>query len=426
MKKKTKTGKGLLKVLAILIAVVVVFTGVATALTSVGNKANAEKISSFSAVENDSQLIPEKDENGRWTFTTDRDFKILHLTDVHIGAGFMCQKKDAMALNAVASMVTAEKPDLVVITGDIAYPVPFQAGTINNLNAAKLFASLMEKLGVYWTMTYGNHDTESYSKYTREDLDKFYSSDELKYCLYEPDSEEVDGYGNNVINIKNSKGIITQSIFTFDSHSYVDGDVLGLMWKYDNIHENQVDWYKKTVISLNEENQKTIDNLELKEKSDIKSLAFFHIPLVEQKDAWYEFADNGFKDTENVKLHYGVAGEGNKVVYSGIGEDELFETMLELGSTKGVFCGHDHYNNFSIDYKGIRLTYGMSVDYLAYPGIYKEGSQRGCTVITIESDGSFDCKSESYYQDKYTSVFGKDNIEEVVMQELTQIAPVKS
>ena len=34
-----------------------------------------------------------------------------------------------MALNAVAAMVTAEKPDLVIVTGDIAYPVPFQAGT---------------------------------------------------------------------------------------------------------------------------------------------------------------------------------------------------------------------------------------------------------------------------------------------------------
>ena len=41
------------------------------------------------------------------------------------------------------------------------------------------------------------------------------------------------------------------------------------------------------------------------------------------------------------------------------------------------------------------------VDYLAYPGIYKIGSQRGCTVISFAPDGSFDCKAESYYQDKY-------------------------
>ena len=71
--------------------------------------------------EYENQLVPEKDENGFWTFTTDRDFKVLHLTDIHIGAGWMCHGKDLKALNAVAAMVTAEKPDLVIATGDIAY-----------------------------------------------------------------------------------------------------------------------------------------------------------------------------------------------------------------------------------------------------------------------------------------------------------------
>lgn len=422
--KKTKKGKLLLKIFCSVLCVILVFVAVAGVVNTVGNKANTEKASSFDAVQKEDKLVPEIDsENGYWTFTTDRDFKVLHLTDVHIGAGFLSHKKDAMALNAVAAMVTAEKPDLVIVTGDIAYPVPFQAGTFNNLSAAKIFATLMEKLGVYWTMTYGNHDTEAYSYYSRAELDKFYSSKELKYCLYQSDSDEVDGYGNSVINVKNSDGVITQSFYTIDSHSYVDGDVFGIMWKYDNIHTNQVQWYKNTVVSLNEQNNKTLAKLGRKENSDIKSLAFFHIPLAEQRDAWYEYASNGFKDTENVKYYYGVAGEGKKVVYSGIGEDNFFETMLELGSTKGTFCGHDHYNNFSIEYKGIRFTYGKSIDYLAYPGIYKEGSQRGCTVITVSPDGSFDCKQESYYQEKYTSVLGKDSVENVVMQEVTQIVP---
>ena len=74
---------------------------------------------------------------------------------------------------------------------------------------------------------------------------------------------------------------------------------------------------------------------------------FMHIPLTELKDAWFEYADNGYKDTENVKLLYGVAGEKDDIVYCGVGEDRLFETMLELDSTKGVFFGHDHKNNFA-------------------------------------------------------------------------------
>ena len=419
-KKNTKKGKKALKIIAIILAVIIALSCVSMAVTAISNKANTEKASSFATVEYENQLVPEKDENGFWTFTTDRDFKVLQLTDIHIGGGWMSKKTDAMALNAVASMITAEKPDLVVITGDTAYPVPFQAGTFNNLSSAKIFATLMEKLGVYWVICFGNHDTEAYSRYSREEISKFYEGEDLKYCLFESGDAEVDGYGNQVINIKNTKGVITQSLYLFDSHSYINGDILGLRWQYDNIHQNQVDWYKNTVNALNEQNQKKLDELGIKEKSDIKSAAFFHIPLDEQREAWYEYANNGFEDTENAKLIYGVAGEGSKIVYSGVGEDELFETMLELGSTKAVFCGHDHYNNFSIDYKGIRLTYGMSVDYLAYPGIYKIGSQRGCTVINFAPDGSFESIPESYYQDKYESLYEKESVE---MQEITQVAP---
>lgn len=416
-KKKSK-GKKALKVLCIILAVIIGAAGICALLSSAGNKANIEKISAFEKVEKADRLVPEKDEDGNWTFTTDRDFRVMQLTDVHIGGGFMSLKKDAMALNAVAAMVKAEEPDLVIVTGDVSYPVPFQAGTFNNLSSARVFAALMEQLGVYWTLGFGNHDTEAYSYHSRKDISEFYSSEDFEYCIFKSGPEDVDGYGNQIINVKNTDGIVTQSLFVFDSHSYVDGDVLGIMWKYDNIHENQVVWYEESLSKINAKNAETAKEKDLEIPDTVKSAAFFHIPLTEQKDAWYEFADNGFADTENVKLIYGTAGEGKKVVYPGVGEDGLFEKMLELGSTQAVFCGHDHYNNFSLDYKGIRLTYGMSVDYLAYPGIYKEGSQRGCTLITFSPDGSFDCTAENYYQEKYAGVYEK---EDVVMQELVRV-----
>ncbi len=420
--KTKKKGKLVLKILAAILVVIIALVGVAAIANMAGNKGNIEKIAAFESAAKENQLVPERDENGNWTFTTDEDFKVIQLTDVHIGGGFMSLKKDAMALNAVAAMIKAEQPDLVIATGDVSYPVPFQAGTFNNLSSAKIFAALMEQLGVYWTLGFGNHDTEAYSFYSREEISDFYSSDDFKYCLYSPGPDNVDGYGNQVINVKNSYGIITQSLYVFDSHSYTDGDFLGIFWKYDNIHENQVEWYKNNVIAYNAQNNELLKKMGKEENSDIKSAAFFHIPLVEQRDAWYEYRDAGYQDTENVKLHYGVAGEGGNVVFCGMHEDNLFETMLELGSTKAIFCGHDHDNNFSIDYKGIRFTYGMSVDYLAYPGIYKRGSQRGCTVITFSPDGAFNCSQENYYQDKYQSHYDKENVE---MQEMTN-APLEA
>ena len=411
-------GKIFLKIVGIILAVVVLFFAVTSLITTVGKNSNMKKIESFEQVKIENRIVPVEDENGYWTFTTDRDFKVVQLTDVHIGAGFMSHGKDLKALNAVAAMVTAEKPDLVIVTGDIAYPVPPQAGTDDNLASAKMFASLMEKLGVYWTVTFGNHDTEIYSDYDRAEIADFYENGGFKYCLFKSGPEDVDGYGNNIINIKNSKGEITQSIFTFDSHSYLRHDILGFGHGYENSRESQVEWYRNCVEELTAYN-KSVSDLKNPVPS---STAFFHIPLTEYQDAWYEYVKNDFKDTENVKFLHGVAGEGGIIVFPGEGEDTLFETMLELGSTKGVFCGHDHENNFSIEYKGIQLSYGMSIDYLAYIGISKVGAQRGCKVITYSPDGSFTSQNENYYQDKYISQFEKETVN---MEELTQLAEIE-
>ena len=73
----------------------------------------------------------------------------------------------------------------------------------------------------------------------------------------------------------------------------------------------------------------------------------------------------------------------------------IFDTAKELGSTKGFFCGHDHYNNMSLEYQGIRLTYGMSIDYLAMPGIENDTEQRGGELITIHTDGSWELQQIS-------------------------------
>ena len=93
--------------------------------------------------------------------------------------------------------------------------------------------------------------------------------------------------------------------------------------------------------------------------------------------------------------------------------EEFFETVHSLGSTKGIFVGHDPINNAVLEYKGVKLVYGNSIDYLAYAGIDKEGSQRGCTLITLTQDGELSVELSNYYQDKYQSKYEK---EEVTMQ----------
>lgn len=419
---KKKKKRIFLKVLAVLLAVIVAFVGVTTIITAVGLSQNIKKAKTFAAA-GTKQLKLDNYANGCWNIYSDDGIKVLQLTDVHIGGGWMSTKKDSMAINAVAAMITAEKPDFVIVTGDVAYPVPFQAGTFNNKSGAKVFAETMEALGVYWTLSFGNHDTEAYSYYSREEITEFYSSGDYPHCLLQSGSELADGSGNQVFNVVNSDSVVTRSFIVLDSHSYVDGDYLGIDWKYDNIHENQITWYSDTVKALSESNAQAINKLSAEKRKAYENLKtvptslFFHIPISEYRDAWNEYMNNGYKDTDDVKLNFGVVGEKDPYVYCGVHEDNLFETMQSLGSTDSIFCGHDHLNNFSLNYKGINLTYGMSIDYLAYSGIYKLGTQRGCMVINYSSDGKLEISQQNYYQEKYSSQYEK---EPVTMQPLGQ------
>ena len=404
-KEKRKKGKKIL--LTFVLIVVVIAIGVTAAnLISVRNL--IETGNAYSKVEIKNQLTPQKDENGNWCFTTDGDFKIMHLTDIHIGGGFMSKTVDEKALNAVALMVTREKPDLVIATGDIAFPVPYRAGTFNNYSGAKAFANLMESLGVYWDVTFGNHDAEAYSYFDRESLAEFYENEEYKYCLFRSGPEDVDGYGNHTIEVKNSEGIITQAIMLIDSQAYVEDNIIeSIKGTYDNVHPNQVEWYETEILRMNAENKKIS-----KEEVPVKSLAFFHIPLVEMDDAWNEFRENGYKDTDNFRYVEGIIGEQGRQVCCGYGEDDLFEKMLELDSTKAMFNGHDHVNNTTFEYKGIQFSYGYSIDYFAYSGISKLGSQRGCTMVTCKPDSTFTIDKYNFYSDRY-------NIEGFIREDVT-------
>ena len=413
--KKRKKGKIAKRILISIIALVVAVIILTAVTNTIVYKSLLNKAHSFPAVDGE-KLNVEYYDNGCANIYTDKGLKVVQLTDVHIGAGWMCPNKDTMALNAVAAMISAEKPDLVVVTGDVGYPVPFQAGTINNRTSITVFAELMETLNVYWVYTFGNHDTESYSFYSREDIVKLLDSEKYPHCLLQAGPENVDGCGNQIFNIVNSEGVIIRTFFAVDSHAYAKGHIPAIRLRYDNLHENQIEWYEAKINEIEAKNLKTITSLNPQqqkkyESEKVPSTLFLHIPLEEYKQAWDEYYGNGMKDTENVKYNYGIIGEPDDLICCGAGEDDMFETMLRLGSTDSVFCGHDHLNNISLNYKGINLTYGKSVDYLAYFGIYKLGSQRGCTVINIDENGAIDFHPESYYQDKYVSFYEKETVE---------------
>lgn len=390
-------GKILLGLLAFLLALGIIF-GAFYLLNEQNAKDMMEYIDTFAVEMPADRIQPQLDEHGNWYFTTDEDFKVLHLTDIHLSGGILNAKDDKKAINAVAAMVIAEDPDLVIITGDISYAIGI-GGTINNKYAHDMFISLMENLGVYWTVTFGNHDDEPYNYYRRQAVSDFYADESLERCLYMPSPEGVSGKGNHVINVKNSAGEVTKSLIMIDTHAYQGDNIIdSLAWNYDYVKQDQVDWYE--------------DMIELYQPQS--SLMFFHIPLMEVKAAYDEYVANGREDTENVTWVGGHDGEEEDVVYCPSVEEQLFEKVLELGNTKAMFFGHDHFNNFVVDYKGVIFSYGHSVDYIAYGDIGSKGYQRGCVVLTLTPDGEFtesNIKHENYYQDKYQPLYEKETVD---------------
>ena len=283
------------------------------------------------------------------------------------------------ALYACCAEIEHTHPDLVVVTGDMCFPMGIMSLSLNNSAPVQQFAAFMRNTGIPWAFTYGNHDTETMSTLDKTELNEVYkslsykTSGNLLYPYVQPD---IMGRNNQLIEIRNADDSLNTGLFMIDSNAYT-GEGINV---YDYIHDDQVDWYANEVKRMNEEAGHTVN-----------SMLFFHIPLQEYKTATELYLD----DSDEVKYFFGEnpgdhGGITNDLVCCSDYPSKLFDTAVELGSTTAMFYGHDHYNNASIEYKGIRLTYGMSIDYLAMPGIAKETKQRGAELITIHNDSTWD------------------------------------
>ncbi len=319
--------------------------------------------------------------NKKYVRAEDTAFSILQITDVHI---LNNEKKDAKAYKTVTEMVETTNPDMIILTGDLT-------SEKENYTAFKSFCSFMEDFNIPWAFVFGNHegldiryepdeviDPEKIAD--RETLSNYLET--LPNCIYEAGDENVDGFGNYYYNVKDENGKVLTSLIMMDSHSY-DEENEG----YDHFHDNQVEWYENTVKSIAKE-------VNGDESKVVPSLAFFHVPMKEYMTGYEEA-----KGTDNRIWGYTFPNEdGTPAV-----DDMMFEKMVELGSTKGCFAGHDHMNNFSVMKDGIRLTYGLSDDHNIYVVPF-----RGGILINIKDDGSFTTQHLIRHRGQSTVTIGKE------------------
>ncbi len=288
----------------------------------------------------------------------DKDFVVLNFTDIQLNDteiyGEMGKKSDAM----IKEIIEKTNPDLITLTGDNAW------GVLAYIKCAEY----IDSFGIPWAPVMGNHDGQN-------TFGEFYCSyffNTAENCLWKYGPKDM-GYGNYIINIEEN-GEVIHSMFMMDTHS--DGtwtdengeEVSG----YDHLWDNQIEWYRWAV-----------KGIEATEGHKVESSAFMHIPVYEMKTVWDEYYDSK-SDKFTGAYADGSFGVIHETPCPGAVNNHFMDDVLELGSTKNMIFGHDHVNNASFLYNGVRLTYGLKLG----DGCYSEEGLQGGTTLTINSTGS--------------------------------------
>ena len=307
-------------------------------------------------------IITQKNDDGSWNVkkTDDGDYKVLQLTDVHLSAGDVYTERNIKAMNAVYSIIEQVRPDIIEMTGDYVFAMPYTDNS-QDYETFKMCMKFMDQIGIPWIWTFGNHDHDFFDRYTQEQV---HSMLELSDTLIKYDIDyNVDGYSNGEFRLYNSDDTLNRILISVDSHDYLtDGN-------YDYIHDNQVSWYTDVI-----NNDKKLFG------EDIQSFVYTHIPLMEYNDAWYAYQGG------DTRAEY-ISGTKREDVCCSSVRGRMGTAMSQLNSTQAVFCGHDHLNDYIIKYCGVTYAYSKSIDYSAYEGIENLTEQRGATLLTLDYNG---------------------------------------
>lgn len=281
-------------------------------------------------------------------FNADKEFKVVQFTDLHLKYQ---DPASGIAFERVNQVLDIEKPDLVVLTGDIIYSKP----AVENLQS---ILKVLSDRKQPFSIIFGNHDDEFEA--SREEL--FKVAEAYPYNLSEDKFPELSGVGNYILPVLTSDGKKEATVlYFFDSHAYNKIEGVG---SYDYIKFDQIQWY------LNESTAYTKKNGGV----PFPALAFFHIPVPEYSYAY----------TKEDAQVYGIHRE--RVCSSKLNSG-LFTALKQAGDVMGTFCGHDHDNDYAVLCENILLAYGR---YTGGNTVYNDLPNGARIIVLHEGSRTFD------------------------------------
>ena len=280
-------------------------------------------------------------------FRADGTFKIVQFTDLH----YIHNNPHAQrALIRMREVVEAERPDLVIVTGDMIFGEPAD-------KCMRDVAQCLDSMGVPFCTTFGNHDEEF-----------GLSHEELYTILHTPNNVEPEHETGTefdyMLRILGSRDDSTRAaVYCLDSHNKRHyGPFVGYAW----LTKSQISWYRDLSRSLRKQNG----------DRPVPSVAFFHIPLPEFETAFRK------RDTW-------VVGARMESVCCPRYNSGMFNAMKKEGDVLGIFCGHDHNNDYAVMWEGILLAYGR---YTGGNTVYNDlvGGNGARVIVLHEGERAFE------------------------------------
>ena len=270
----------------------------------------------------------------------DGSFKVLVLSDVQSNSRVLNKE----ILSNIKTVCEREQPDLVIFNGDNSFDIP-------NAASLKTYVSLMagwcEANKIPWAHVYGNHDDETPVGEVcvpKAEQQEIYES--FEYCVSKAGDPDISGIGNYVLPVYTYDGTaIAFNVWGLDSGSYaypedivanVDAGGNSFYGHYAGMQTDQVNWYYNA--------SKTLEKFQ---GDKILGMMAFHIPFQEVWTAWSQKEALGLEwdgeKRENISAYAKNCG--------------LFDKITSRKDVKLVVNSHDHINDFSVTYKGVKFAY---------------------------------------------------------------------
>jgi len=263
-----------------------------------------------------------------------RPLRLLQVTDTHFHPGDDGNRATEKMLRGI---VEREQPDFIIHTGDF----------VNNDSAKPVDwtgMDIMNGLKRPWALCFGNHD------YPVKNAEGSLPLDEIRKKMEQGFQGYVDAptgrhYCYRYDILPKDDAPPRASLFFFQV-GYAQGD--------RRISDPQLEWFRNQI------------KQDAEQQIDSPITVFVHIPLREYRDLFESGRAEG-KKAEDVCFD---SDEG-----------QSFRDFTASRRVVGVFCGHDHVNNYHGDWQGIDLVYGRNSGWGAYG---PKDWQRGGRLITLD------------------------------------------